>query len=181
MSISSILCDFLNLLDLISFISGESLSVLLLMEITPLEDSGRQWIWEKTLLRLLLGLESWYSHGTPGEKGLGISTDSFICSFLSGNGLVVGVVSNLEGKAVLSSKGLGVLVQFCQGLEGGTSVSGVCLCVDCSSSRGTPTILSCLIKGLRPWEAGFLDFELKRGLLLAFSPVVSSATNPVLS
>lgn len=33
----------------------------------------------------------------------------------SGLGLEVGVISSLDGKAVRSSKGLGVLVQFCQG------------------------------------------------------------------
>lgn len=33
----------------------------------------------------------------------------------SGLGLEVGVMSSLDGKAVRSSNGLGVLVQFCQG------------------------------------------------------------------
>lgn len=58
MSISSILCDFLNLLVFKSLIIGDSRSVLLLIEITLLEGSGRQWIWEKTFVRLLLAFES---------------------------------------------------------------------------------------------------------------------------
>lgn len=181
MSISSILCDFLNLLVFKSLIIGDSLSVLLLIEITLLEGSGRQWICEKTFVRLLLAFESWYSHAIPGVKVLDNSGDSLIWSFRSGKGLVVGVFSSLEGKAVLSSKGLGVLVQFCQGLGGGTSDSCVFLSVGCSSSRGMPTILSCLINGLRPCADVLLDFVLRRGLALGFSTVLSSATKPVLS
>ncbi|TNN38025.1 hypothetical protein EYF80_051811 [Liparis tanakae] len=77
-----------------------------------------------------------------------------------GLGLEVGVRSSLEGKAVRSSSGLGVLVQFCQGFWEGCpdcgSMSGVerwlpwkgSVCV--SSSRGTPTIRSCLMRGRRP-------------------------------
>lgn len=79
----------------------------------------------------------------------------------SGLGLEVGVISSLDGNAVRSSKGLGVLVQFCQGFweEGPVacgSLSGPgrwllwkgSVCV--SSSRGTPTIRSCLRRGRRP-------------------------------
>lgn len=51
-------------------------------------------------------------------------------SLRSGLGLEEGVMSSLDGKAVRSSNGLGVLVQFCQGFwvvgpEDDGSLSGV--------------------------------------------------------
>lgn len=49
---------FLDLLDLISFISGESLCAFANQEITPLEESGRQWLRRSITWTSCLGLES---------------------------------------------------------------------------------------------------------------------------
>ncbi len=118
-------------------------------------------------------------------------------SLRSGLGLEVGVRSSLEGKAVRSSSGLGVLVQFCQGFwEGGPedcgSLSGVERwllwkgSVWVSSSRGTPTIRSCLRRGRRPCVDWLRGLEPSGGF--PWLPVEdggsrgdSSASKPVLS
>lgn len=117
-------------------------------------------------------------------------------SLRSGLGLEVGVISSLDGKAVRSSRGLGVLVQFCQGFcvagpEDDGSLSGVerwlwkgSVCV--SSSRGTPTIRSCLRRGRRPCVDWLRGLEPRGGF--PWLPVEdgasigdSSASKPVLS
>lgn len=119
-------------------------------------------------------------------------------SLRSGLGLEVGVRSNLEGKAVLSSNGLGVRVQFCQGFwEGwgpgaGVSLSGVDRwllwkgSVWVSNSRGTPTIRSCLRSGRRPWVDWLRGLEPSGGFPwpavgAGVSRGDSSASKPVLS
>lgn len=118
-------------------------------------------------------------------------------SLRSGLGLDVGVMSSLDGNAVRSSNGLGVLVQFCQGFwvlgpEDDGSLSGVERWllwkgrVWVSSSRGTPTIRSCLIRGRRPCVDWLRGLEPKGGF--PWLPVEdggsrgdSSASKPVLS
>lgn len=98
-----------------------------------------------------------YNYGVAGAPFIYLES----MSLRSGLGLEEGVMSSLEGKAVRSSSGLGVLVQFCQGFwlagpEEGGSLSGVERwllwkgSVWVSSSRGTPTIRSCLRRGRRP-------------------------------
>lgn len=95
-------------------------------------------------------------------------------SLRSGLGLEVGVMSSLDGNAVRSSSGLGVLVQFCQGFweppEDCGSLSGPERwlpwngSVWVSSSSGTPTIRSCLSRGRRPCADWLRGLEPSGGL-----------------
>lgn len=118
-------------------------------------------------------------------------------SLRSGLGLEEGVRSSLEGKAVLSSSGLGVLVQFCQGFCGGCPEDCKSLSwldrwlpwkgsVWVSSSKGTPTIRSCLRRGRRPCVDWLRGLEPSGGFPWLVeddwgSRGDSSASKPVLS